>query len=384
MKACVAVTKYFVPGQTFVNRHIDLLYEGNTVIVASTINDLREIDARFYKRRIEKRSTFDVLTAPFKMVRNTIVHGTSRVPFGQERAQLMDFLRQEKPDVILAEFGTQGVVLAPIANALNIPMFCYFRGSDASSRIQHKHVQKAYRKMMPRLMGVFSVSQFLLDNLASKDIVHPNARVIPSGVDVRAFAPAEKQPNSAMAVGRMVEKKAPLTTIRAFAEARKTTPDATLTMIGDGELLEDAQALVSTLGLEDCVTLTGALPHEDVREIMKKTEVFLQHSLTANNGNTEGLPTAIQEAMAAGCVCVSTRHAGIPEAIDHGVTGYMVEEHDEAGYTRHTVDVLAMTAQQKSDIGAKAREVACERFDNAILLTKLEDAMRNDVLAAQK
>jgi len=227
---------------------------------------------------------------------------------------------------------------------------------------------------------VIAVSQFLLDNLEAKaGVRHDNAVVIPSGVDVRWFTPGAKVPGSAMAVGRMVEKKAPLMTIRAFAEALKATPGATLTMVGSGELLEPARALVRDLGLEGAVHLPGSLPHDQVRDLMVRSELFVQHSLTARNGNTEGLPTAIQEAMAAGCVCVTTRHAGIPEALEHGVTGFMVPEHDEAGYTRHMVDVMGWSADDKAAMGAQARLVAEERFDNAVLLAKLEAHMARAV-----
>ncbi|KNG95598.1 glycosyltransferase [Pseudaestuariivita atlantica] len=375
MKACIAVADYYVPGQTFVNRHIEKMFGGNTCVVAGRLNDKRPVDERFFERRA-RPVLGDVLKAPVMLPFNLWRYGTERVPFGRARVQLMAWLEEQKPDVILSEFGTQGVVLAPIAQAAGIPMFTYFRGSDASSRLREASVRRAYRQMFPRLTGVVAVSQFLLDNLADKaGVRHDNAHVIPSGVDVRWFAPEAKRPLSALAVGRMVEKKQPLMTLDAFAEARKVAPEATLTMVGDGPLLAPLRARVADLGLADAVSLPGALPHEQVREIAVTSEIFLQHSLTADDGNTEGLPTAIQEAMAAACVTVSTRHAGIPEAIDEEVTGFLVDERDAGGYTARVVEAFAMPSTQRAAMGARARDVACERFDNGKLLTKLEEVL---------
>ncbi|NDV98000.1 glycosyltransferase [Salipiger sp. PrR002] len=376
MKSCIVVGTYLSPGQTFVNRHIQHLFGGATCVIADRLTEETPEDGRFFEMSPEDRPATDKLIRPFARGLNHLRHGSSRMPYGSARRGALRFLARHKPDMILSEFGPQGVAIAPIANAAGIPVFCYFRGSDASSRIRHPHVQRAYKKMMPRLAGVFSVSQFLLDNLASVGVSHPNSVVIPSGVDVRRFVPGEKLPGSCLAVGRFVEKKTPLMTIRAFAEAAQRNPQAQLTMIGDGELYEPAKALVSELGLQDRVSLPGALPHEEVRAHLERTEVFVQHSVTARNGNTEGLPTSIQEAMAAGCVVVSTRHAGIPEAVREGQTGYLVEEHDEAGYTEAVARAVALPPEQKRQMGEEARRIAIADYDNAELLKKLEAEIR--------
>ncbi|SMC46244.1 glycosyltransferase [Primorskyibacter flagellatus] len=376
MKACIVVGTYFSPGQTFVNRHIEKLFGGDTCVISDSLNDLRDTDDRFMGWHSVPVSG---VTKPFQRLTNHLRHGSSRMPHGAADRAVRKFLREQAPDVILAEFGPQGVAIAPIANKLGIPVFCYFRGSDASSRIRHDHVQRAYQRMMPRLEGIFAVSQFLLDNLARRDIRHPNAVVIPSGVDVRRFVPGDKTPLSCLGVGRFVEKKAPLLTIRAFAEATQNLDDAHLTMIGDGDLLESARSLVSELGIAHKVSLPGALPHEDVRQHLERTEFYIQHSVTANNGNTEGLPTAIQEAMSAGCITVSTRHAGIPEAVEEGRSGFLVDELDEVAFTNAIRDAVKLPEEKRREMAAYARAVALEKFDNAKLLTQLEQALATAV-----
>lgn len=369
MRTAIGTSDYHVSGETFINRHIDLLFGGDTVVLCGRFNGTNPYDKPVFARRA-RPSGADLLAAPVLTAWNRWRHKTTRLPFGRAKRDLAAFLRAERVELILAEFGTQALALAPLANELHIPIFSYFRGTDASKALRPARMQAAYRLMMPRLAGVISVSQFLLDNLARAGVHHPNAHVIPSGVDVRRFRPEPKIALRCLAVGRFVEKKAPLTTLRAFAEAAADHPDAHLDFIGDGPLLDPAQALAADLGMTSRVTFHGAQPHDAVRAALSRAQFFLQHSVTAEDGNTEGLPTAIQEAMASGCVTISTRHAGIPEAIDEGATGFLVDEHDADGFAR-----AIRTGFARPDLDAmaeRARHVAENRFDNNALLKKLE------------
>ncbi len=375
MKTAIATSDYFVMGETFINRHIQHLFRGETCVVCGRHNGQDPLGKPLFIRRAPL-TTADRLRAPFAAVSGALLYGTSRLPFGDNRRALAGFLRDQGVKVILAEFGTQALVVARLGNDLGIPVFTYWRGTDASAALASKQRIRSYRLMMPRLAGMFSVSQFLLDNLARHGINHPNAHVIPSGVDIRRFTPGHKRPGSFLAVGRMVEKKAPHITLRAFAKAAKGR-NAHLTFIGDGPLLEDCKAKARLYKIEDQVTFTGALPHDQVREHLLATEVFLQHSVTAKNGNTEGLPTAIQEALACGCITLSTRHAGIPEAVEHGVNGLLVPEWDEDGFAAGIAQLLDMP--DRSAMSAAARATAEAKFDNDIGLARVETVIRSTV-----
>lgn len=372
MTIAIATSDYFVPGETFINRHVEQMFGGDTVVICGRFNGSDPYGKAIFERR-GRLSMKDKLLAPFAALEGAALHGTSRLPYGDNRAALATFLRKHGVTAILAEFGTQALVVAKLGNELGIPVFTYWRGTDASAALTSRQRVRSYRLMMPRLAGMFSVSQFLLDNLARHGIRHPNAHVVPSGVDIRRFAPGEKRRGSFLAVGRMVEKKAPQVTLRAFAAAAKGR-DAHLTVIGDGPLLEPSKAQAETLGIAAQVTFTGALPHAQVREHLLTTEVFLQHSVTAENGNTEGLPTAIQEALACGCITLSTRHAGIPEAVDDGVNGLLVDEWDEAAFAQKIDEILAM--DDRSVMAAAARATAVAKFDNEVGLARVEAVIR--------
>jgi len=102
---------------------------------------------------------------------------------------------------------------------------------------------------------------------------------------------------------------------------------------------------------------------------------FLQHSITGADGDTEGMPTAIQEAMASGCIVISTRHAGISEAIDEGVSGYLTDERDEEGFTRSIRQ--AMELRNPEEMAKRARAAAVKKFDNDVSLVRLETIIRD-------
>ncbi|WP_417724907.1 glycosyltransferase [Salipiger sp.] len=377
MKTCIVTSDYFVQGETFINRHIEHMFGGDTCILCGRFNGKDPLGKPLFERRAPL-SVADRLRAPLAMGWNALVEGTGRLPFGDNARALEAWLRAERVEVILAEFGTQALVVAQLANRMGLPVFSYFRGTDASRALRSAQRVRSYKRMMPRLDGVFSVSQFLLDNLARHGVSHPNAHVVPSGVDIRRFTPGPKRPGSFLAVGRMVEKKAPRVTLRAFAAAARGR-EAHLTFIGDGPLLDPCRALARDLGVADQVTFAGALPHDAVRAALAETEIFLQHSVTARDGNTEGLPTAIQEALSAGCIPVSTWHAGIPEAVEDGVNGLLVPEWDEAAFADRIARLLDMS--DRGPMTEAARRTAIAKFDNAVLLDKVETILRDSVAA---
>ncbi|EKE45804.1 glycosyl transferase, group 1 [Oceaniovalibus guishaninsula JLT2003] len=371
-RICIAVETYHKPGQTFVNRHIRHMFGGNTCVYANRFAGPDPYDKAVFVRSQGHGGPLDALARPFVKAWSRSVHRTSRMPHGAARRGFLTFLREQQVDAILAEFGTEAQVMVGVAAEAGIPCFTYWRGSDASHSLNQPTRAESYRRMMPRLAGMFAVSRFLLDNLAAHGIAHPNAHVVPSGVDVRRFVPGDKTPGSYLAVGRMVQKKAPKTSLRAFADATRGTM-ATLRFIGDGPELEPTRALAAELGIADRVRFDGAQPHDVVRDALAETQVFVQHSVVGKGGNTEGLPTSIQEALASGCVVISTRHAGIPEAVEHGVNGWLCDEHDLPAMT----DLIrrSLTADTAA-MARAARDTAVSRFDNDVLLARVEDMIR--------
>ncbi|MDB4028789.1 glycosyltransferase, partial [Flavobacteriaceae bacterium] len=96
----------------------------------------------------------------------------------------------------------------------------------------------------------------------------------------------------------------------------------------DGELFDVSKNLVKSLGLENNIILLGGLERKEIVKHLQSAFLFVQHSLVASNGDSEGTPVGIIEAMAAGLPVVSTRHAGIPDVVIENETGFLVDEGD--------------------------------------------------------
>jgi len=141
--------------------------------------------------------------------------------------------------------------------------------------------------------------------------------------------------------------------------------------VGDGPLRDAAAALAASLGVGDRVTFSGALTTQQVRDQMRGASVFLQHSLTPPSGDMEGWPVAVAEAMACGLPVVATRHAAIPEQVEEGVTGYLVDEGDTEAMARAMI-ALAQSPELRQRLGAASRDRAVSVFDLQIQLARLE------------
>ncbi len=375
MRICIVTGAYYNPHETMVNYHIANLFGGNVVVLApyQIQDDPFGLPHHFWAPGTESGSSAKAALAD--KIKGMALHRTARVPFGESRRGIQNFLRTQKVDAVLVEFGNVAVRVTPAISEMGIPLFSYFRGADASMHLRQPFRASAYRRMMPHLRGIFAVSQFLLDNLGARGVSHENSLVVPSGVNTSLFVPDRKTPESFLAVGRFVEKKRPDITVEAFCNAARTHSAARLELIGDGPMLEACKAIAARLGMADRVIFHGSKPHDFVRERMARTEVFLQHSVTGRDGNTEGLPIAIQEAMSCGSVVISTLHAGIPEAVTEGETGFLVAEGDAEGFSQRILRTL-VAKDILPPMYDRAREIACQRFDNRKLIKVVEDRIR--------
>ena len=143
--------------------------------------------------------------------------------------------------------------------------------------------------------------------------------------------------------------------------------------------MERCQQLTQELGLSWQVCFLGQQSHEQVQNLMRESDVFVQHSVTSGDGNTEGLPVAILEAMASGLPVVSTRHSGIPEAVDDGVTGILVSEGDWAAMGRGML-ALVDGPVLASRMGHAGRDKVVRCFGRDQAISRLRSLLeRNDI-----
>lgn len=284
------------------------------------------------------------------------------------------FLRDQGVRTLLAEYGQVGVAVAPAAAMAGCRLFVHFHGHDATSYVLRPGVRDRYAALFAQAEGLFTPSRYIAERLAAIGAPRDRITVSPCGVDPGRFPPGRPAPGRLLSVGRLVEKKSPLSTLRAFRLARAEAPGLRLDMVGDGPLLEPARAFVAEAGLGDAVTLHGAQPHGVVQRLMSEASIFLQHSVTASTGDCEGLPVAVLEAMSAALPVVSTWHSGIPEAVVEGETGRLVMEYDVQGMAAAILD-LHRNAARAAAMGAAGRQRVLGRFTQKHTVSILRGAM---------
>jgi colanic acid/amylovoran biosynthesis glycosyltransferase len=289
-------------------------------------------------------------------------------------------LSRVRPDAVLAEYGPNAVRVLSAVQALRIPLVAHFHGYDASKREVLDRFQEGYREVFRYASAVVGVSRPMCETLVRMGASPARVHHIPCGVDVEEFVPGDpaQAPPRFLAAGRLVEKKAPHLLLLAFARARRAVPEARLRILGNGPLEGVCQDLISGLGLADAVELAGAQPHRVVRREMARSRAFVQHSVVASSGDTEGTPVVVMEAGAAGLPVIGTRHAGIPDVVKEERTGLLVEERDVEAMGRAMVR-LAKDPGLARSLGSAARRRVLEGFSMERSIHRLGGVIRDAV-----
>ncbi|HVR31604.1 MAG TPA: glycosyltransferase [Acidimicrobiia bacterium] len=194
------------------------------------------------------------------------------------------------------------------------------------------------------------------------------------GIDLQSF-PARRRSRSplVLAVGQLREKKG----LRHLIDAAALLADRNFDVViaGDGPLRAELQDQVDSLGLGEKVRLLGAVSHDRVLELMQSATVFVLPAVVAADGDRDGIPNVILEAMAMELPVVATRHSGIPEAVIDGATGVLVEVGDPMALAGAIVRVLD-DADGAARMGVEGRALVASRFDLERNVGQLLEKMR--------
>jgi glycosyltransferase involved in cell wall biosynthesis len=171
---------------------------------------------------------------------------------------------------------------------------------------------------------VFTLARANRQEIESLGVNPERIRVVYHGIDseTQSRNPETKHGLTVTVAERLIPLKRTDLSIRAFGLVRNSHPDAVLTILGDGPERAKLVALASKLGLSSAVRFMGHVSHGQVYDHFRKSRVFTTMS------SSERLPNTVKEAMFAGCVCVVSRTVGIEELIEHGASGFIVEQED--------------------------------------------------------
>lgn len=242
-----------------------------------------------------------------------------------------EFVQNHNVSLLHAHHGQLGSLLLPFKEKTNLPLATSIRGRDATFANQPVGYLESMKLLFEQGEHFYPVCHFLADRIKSWGCPPEKIRVLYGGVDLSQYhyrTPSLSGSQNILSVGRLVEKKGHHVLMKAFQKVKHTFPDATLTIIGKGELQDELVSLANQLNLGDSFRLLNHLPKEQIREHMANADLFCAASLTAANGDLEGIPNTLKEAMATGLPVVSTHHAGIPELVTHNKEGFLVQENN--------------------------------------------------------
>jgi len=287
--------------------------------------------------------------------------------FAQEKDRTLlatrKFMKQHQVGVMMCEYLDLSVRWLPLAQSLGIPFYAHAHGYDVSIRLQDEEWREKYRQLS-QATGIITMNQPSRQRLIDLGIPAENIHVIPYGINVPP-EPCQHPVQDivkCLAVGRMVGKKAPILTLDAFRRASEYCPNLHLDYVGTGALLPAVRQYLLAFNLADKVTLHQGQPNAVVRQLMQEADMFLQHSMIDfDTGDEEGLPVAILEAMGYALPIISTKHAGIPEAVVEGQTGFLVEEGKSTAMAERIVD-LAKDHEKRVQFGYAGWKTAKDQF----------------------
>jgi colanic acid/amylovoran biosynthesis glycosyltransferase len=242
-----------------------------------------------------------------------------------------------KPSLIHAHFVMDGIHALPLASALAIPLIVTLHQHIPTSRGRALPTASTdgltylarRRSLWQGVSRFICVSEFVRDR--AREIGYPEEKLLVHyiGIDRERFNPSSLSPTEShlvLFVGRFVEKKGAEDLIRAMSIVQQEDPAARLILIGDGPLRSELESLAGELHVR--TEFLGEQTGTVIRDWFQRARVLCAPSVTAKDGDTEGLPMVVCEAQAMGLPVVSTLHAGIPEAVKHGETGFLVPEGD--------------------------------------------------------
>ena len=185
-----------------------------------------------------------------------------------------------------------------------------------------------------------------------------------NGVDLERFQPTDHRRDgpSIFGVGRLKEKKGFIYLVRAVRRLRDEGLPVRCKIAGEGPEEEHLRSAIRNWGLESLVELLGPANEDQVLELMQRSSCFVLPCIQANDGNIDALPTVLLEALAAGCPTVSTRLSGVPEIIEDGVSGSLVEPGDHKALARAIRKIL-VDPERAASLSREGRRRAEERFD---------------------
>ncbi len=323
-----------VMGRRVVASYCSSFLKSEMLHIYRQVKALRGVDTFVVTKEVQnaERFPFENIEVIPKRRTNLLVHGWLKfverrppIVYRGEYQTLDSLLRRHGADLMHIYFGHTGVHLLPFIEQWHKPCVVSFHGADVALG----EFPFAHRE--PPQDGKWKVVQAC----------------------------------------RLIPKKGVATSLRAFAIFKKDYPGAELFIAGKGPLQSELEMLAGGLGIARDVHFLGFLSQSKLRGLYGSSHLFLHPSEISPNQDQEGVPNSVLEAMATGLPVVATRHGGIPEAVDHGRTGFLVSEEDHVALA-NAMQLIGSSPILLKQMGALAHVTVKERFEQETQIEHLE------------
>src|SRR5713101_1030907 len=349
------------------------------------VKALRGVDTFVVTKEVQNAERFpfeDIEIIP-KRRTNLLVHGwlkfVARRPpivYRGEYQTLDSLLERHGADLMHIYFGHTGVHLLPFIEQWDKPCVVSFHGADVAHKPDIKDYPGKLRRLFNALPLVFARSQSLADRLIQLGCAPEKLRINRTGIPLNEFPFVDRQPPRdgkwrIVQACRLIPKKGLATSLRAFAVFKRDHPRAKFFIAGKGPLQPELEMLAAGLGIFKDVHFIGFLSQRHLMELYADSHLFLHPSETPPDENQEGVPNSILEAMATGLPVAATQHGGIPEAVEHGRTGWLVPEEDHVALS-NAMQEMTSSHRALIEMGWRAREAVVRHFEQEVQTRLLE------------
>ncbi|MBA7944172.1 colanic acid biosynthesis glycosyltransferase WcaL [Citrobacter sp. RHBSTW-00271] len=285
-------------------------------------------------------------------------------------------------DVFIAHFGPAGVTAAKLRElgVIRGKIATVFHGIDVSHRDILARYTPEYQKLFQRGDLMLPISNLWAGRLRNMGCPPHKIAVSRMGIDMTRFTPREVKapgtPLEILSVARLTEKKGLHVAIEACRQLKERGISFRYRILGIGPWERRLRTLIEQYQLDDEIEMSGFKPSHQVKEMLEQADVFLLPSVTGIDGDMEGIPVALMEAMAVGIPVVSTVHSGIPELVESGRSGWLAPENDAQALAERLATVSVLDSEQVKPVVACAREKIAAEFNQLAINKQLASLLK--------
>ena len=342
------------------------------------------------KRENEERFPFQdirvVKKAPWHFLRRIWFKQIVDQPWQISAAEVRGIehaLKESDAQLLHIYFGHIAVLLRPLLRHSPKPSLVSFHGADVLVDMQKSAYRRATEEMLSLVRRVLVRSESLRQAVIDLGCAPEKIEIQRAGIPLNQFPFRERSaPGNGewrlLQAGRLIEKKGLKTALRAFAKFRKEFPSAKLTIAGEGPQLAEVQSLTRELQIASSVDFSGFVSQEKLRSLFYSSHLFLHPSETGPDGNQEGVPNSMLEAMSTGLPVFATRHGGIPEAVEQNICGILVKERDYESLAGALID-CTKDSSRLGAMGRAASGTVAKNFSQTEQTRRLEEIYLDEI-----